>query len=241
MSAYSRIALQLTALCLVFSAVSFAAEAAPADASLYVIHGVPGRDIAADVNPGLPVDFLLNDEVCFIHGLTFDGTTGPATLPAGSYDLKVSPANTLAPCTNSPEAETTVKLSAGGTATVALALSNGTPTLLTFADNLTTVPAGEGRVTIANAADAGVLQVTLTQPMVKNPKTVKFTVAPGSETTVGLPMGFYSLSATARGSTTPLVTGGVAADSQAVELVYIAGATTNSSMALITRQIRDVF
>jgi len=241
MSAYSRSTLQLMALCLVLSAVSFAADAGSADASLYIIHGVPGRDVTADVNPGLPVDFLLNDEVCIIHGLSFESTIGPETLPPGTYDLKVSPANTLAPCTNSPEAETTVKLSAGGAVTVALALSNGSPTLLTFADNLESVPASEGRVTIANAADAGALQVTLTQLLVKNPKTVKFTIEPGSETTVELPIGAYSLSATASGSTTPLAIGGVSAEDQAVELVYIAGSTKNDSLALVPRLIRDVF
>ena len=237
MSAYSRIALQLTALCLVLSAVSFAA-----DASLYVVHGVPGRDVAADANPGFAVDFLLNDEVCYFRGLTFPGSSGPLSLPAGDYDIKISPANSLAPCSNPPVAETTVKLSSGGSATVALALSNGgTPTLLTFADNLSTVEQGKGRVTIANAANAGPLQVTLTQAVVTKPKTYKFTIAPGSEITTLLPVGIYTLQATGDSSTLPLVGGGVGAENQSAELVYIVGSAANNSVTLVERLIRDVF
>jgi len=237
MSAYSRIALQLTALCLILSAVSFAA-----DGSLYVVHGVPGRDVAASTNPAFAVDFLLNDEVCYFRGLTFPGSSGPLTLPAGDYDIKISPANSLAPCTNSPVAETTVKLSSGGSVTVALALTNGgTPTLLTFADNLSAVEQGKGRVTIANAANAGALQVMLTQTLGTKTKTYKFTIAPGSEVTTLLPVGIYVLQTTGSSSTSPLVIGGVTAENQSVELVYLVGSAANNSVTLVTRLIRDVF
>lgn len=237
MSAYSRIALQLTALCLALSAVSFAA-----DASLYVVHGVPGRDLAADVNPGFAVDFLLNDEVCYFRGLTFPGSSGPLTLPAGDYDIKISPSNSLAPCTNAPVAETTVKLSSGGSATVALALTtSGTPTLLTFGDNLNVVEQGSGRLMIANAANAGALQVTLTQTLVTKPKTYKFTINPGTEITALLPVGIYTLQATGSVSTVPLLVGAVGAENQSVELVYLVGSAANNSMTLVTRLIRDVF
>jgi len=242
MSVHSRIALQLLALCLTLGAVGFAADATPPDASLYVVHGIPGRVVSADVNPGFPVDVLLNDQVCTIHGLAFTGSIGPLTLPPGDYDIKISPANTLAPCTNSPQVETTVKLPAGGAATGALALSNGTPALLTFADNLKTVTAGQGRVIIANAADAGTLDLALTSlPITKTSKTRKFTLAPGAETTLELPIGGYSLVATASGGTTPLVTGIVIFDNQSTELVYFVGSPTDNSVTLVTRLIRDVF
>lgn len=239
MSAYSRTALQLTVLSLVLSAVSFAATG---DASLYLVNGVPGRDVAAGINPGFPVDVLLNDEVCTVHGLAFASTSGPLTLPSAEYDVKVSPANTVAPCTNSPVAETTLKLGGGTATTLALALnSNSAPALLTFGDNLNPVPAGEGRIVIADAADAGTLQITLTQAVVKNPKTRTFTLSPGGEVTVELPVGFYTLQATSGGSTTLFVAGSASADNQSVDLVYIVGSANNSSAALITRLIRDVF
>ncbi len=105
MRAYSRTALQVTILCLTLSAVTFAAD----DAYLYVVHGIPRRDVAANLNPVLPVDVLLNDEVCYIKGLIFGSSSGPLTLPAGAYDVKISSANTLAPCTNSPMVDATVK------------------------------------------------------------------------------------------------------------------------------------
>ena len=230
-------ALLLTVLCLALSAASFAAD----DATLYVVQGVPGRDVSATVNPGLPVDVLLNNEVCSFRGLTFPGNSGPLTLPAGSYDIKVSPANSLLPCSNPPEAETTVKLAAGGATTVALALSNGAPTLLTFADNLKTVPAGSGRLTIANATDAGTLQLTLAQSGVKNPKTRTFSLNSGQEITLQVPAELYTLQVTANGSTTPIFVGIVGAGSHSVELVYLVGSAGNNSVTLIDRIIRDVF
>jgi hypothetical protein len=218
--------------------VSFAAAG---DASLYLVNGVPGRDVAADVNPGFPVDVLLNDEVCTIHGLAFGGTTGPLTLPPAEYDVKVSPANSVAPCTNSPDAETTLKLSGGSSTTLALALnSSSAPTLLTFGDNLSPVKTGEGRITIAHAADAGTLQITLTQAIVKDPKTRTFTLSPGAKISVDLPIGLYTLQGTS-GSTTLFVEGGASAENQSVDLVYIVGSASNSSATLITRLIRDVF
>jgi hypothetical protein len=242
MNTHFRRVLQLTLLCLFLCTVSFAADATPADASLYVVHGIPGRDVTANVNPGFPVDVLLNDEDCLIHGLTFVVSSGPFTLPAGAYDIKVSPANSLLPCSNPSVAETSVDLAAGGAATVVLALSSGTPTLMKFGDNLKTVEVNQGRVSIANAADAGTLAVRLTpEPVVKGSKTYNFTIAPGSEATADLPIGVYQLSATASGGTTPLVGALVAAENQSVQLVYITGSVTNNAVAPVTRLIRYVF
>src|SRR5271165_2881293 len=114
MNVYSSRTLQLTVLCLALCAAGFAAS----DASLYVVHGIPGRDVAATLNPSLPVDVLLNDDVCYFKGLIFGSSSGPLTLPAGNYDIKISSANSLAPCTNPVLAETSAVLSPGSATTV---------------------------------------------------------------------------------------------------------------------------
>src|ERR1035441_10903197 len=92
----TRVVLQLAALLLALGASAFAAN----DAYLYIVHCIPGRDIADNLNPGLPVDILVNGKSCLVRGLTFGNTTGPFTLSAGTYEVQISLANTLAPCTN---------------------------------------------------------------------------------------------------------------------------------------------
>lgn len=50
----TRVVLQLAALCFVLAAYGFAAD----DAYLYIVHGIPGRDMADNLNPGYPIDVL---------------------------------------------------------------------------------------------------------------------------------------------------------------------------------------
>jgi hypothetical protein len=238
MKTCGRSVLQLIIAGLALSAASFAAE----DATLYIVHGIPGRDISATTNPSLSVDVFLNDSVCYLRGTTFGASSGPLTLPAGDYDIKISMANSLAPCTNSPILETTAKLTAGSTTTAVAALNgSGIPTVLSFIDNFTPVKAGDVRFTIANAADAPVLTVTLTQEFVKQPNTETVTVTAGKEISVALPFGTYAVQATTSGSTTPLVTQAVFAPNQAADLLYFVGAASNGSLTLVSRQILDVF
>jgi hypothetical protein len=45
---------QVAALCFVLAASGFAAD----DAYLYIVHGIPGRDVAARLSPSLPIDIL---------------------------------------------------------------------------------------------------------------------------------------------------------------------------------------
>jgi hypothetical protein len=73
-------------LCLVFSTLTFAAD----DAYLYIVHGLPGRDVAASFDPTLPADVLLNDDVCGERGTTFGAVIGPLALPPGQYNLRLA-------------------------------------------------------------------------------------------------------------------------------------------------------
>src|ERR1700752_4227985 len=94
----TRVVLQLAALCFVLGAYGLAAN----NAYLYIVHGIPGRDIADNLNPGYPVDVLIDGKDCLVRNLTFGNTSGPFTLPAGTYSFEVSEANTLEPCSNTP-------------------------------------------------------------------------------------------------------------------------------------------
>jgi hypothetical protein len=61
------------------------------NASVYVVHGIPGLDLALD--PDLPVDVYVNDALT-LAGLKFKQVKGPLSLPAGTYNIKIAPEGT---------------------------------------------------------------------------------------------------------------------------------------------------
>ena len=228
--------LQLAALCLALVSSAFAAN----NAYLYVVHGIPGRDISDSLNPGLPVDILVDGE-CAVRGLTFGNTNGPLTLPAGTYTVQVSLANTLAPCTNAAVVAAPVTLNGGSSTSVVAAISGGQPALLQFADNLEAVTPGSARFVFVNSADAPELQATLTQLYVKNPKPIIVTANPGAQPLFNVPAGTYLLQVVASGSTTVLASEDIGLPAQSATFTYAAGEATNNSIGLINRTIKDVF
>ncbi len=96
----------LALLCAALSTAMLASD----NAYLYLVQGIPGRDYSNSTDPQFPVDVLINDEICYEHGLAFGAIAGPLTLAPGSYDVKVSVANSLAPCSNTPLVDSTVTL-----------------------------------------------------------------------------------------------------------------------------------
>jgi len=232
----SRTVLQL-ALCFALGASAFAAN----NAYLYVVHGIPGRDIADNLNPGLPIDILVNGENCLVRGLTFSNTSGPFTLSPGQYDVQISLANALAPCTNPPMIASQVPLTAGASVSIVAALSGGQPTLLQFTDNLSPIAPGNARFIFAQSADAPALQVTLTQVNVKHPKTLTLTVEPGAQAFVSVSAGTYLVQVNAIGSTTVLASEQIGLGDQTATFTYAAGEAANNSVGLINRVVRDVF
>ena len=181
----TRVVLQLTTLFLALGASAFAAN----DAYLYIVHGIPGRDIADNLNPGFPVDVLINGKSCLIRGLTFGNTSGPLTFAAGTYDVQISLANTLEPCTNAAVIDSQVTLTPGESVSAVAAINSTQPTLLQFTDTLSPVVPGNGRFVLANAADAPALQATLKQVGVKHPKTFTVSANPGAQEAIGVPAG----------------------------------------------------
>ena len=233
----TRVVMQLASLCFVLVAYGFAAD----DAYLYIVHGIPGRDIAENLNPGFPIDVLVNGESCLERGLAFGSTSGPLSFSPGTYDVQISEANTLAPCTNPSIITAKVALPAGANVTAVAAISGGEPTLLQFADNLTPVTPGYARFVLVQSADAGALQATLTQLDVKDPKTFTVTVSPGKQQGINVPDGTYLVQVTASGSTTVLATEQIDLADQSVNFAYAVGEASNGSVGLINKIVRDVF
>jgi hypothetical protein len=232
----TRVVLQLAALCFALAASSFAAN----NAYLYVIHGIPGRDVADNLNPGFPIDVLINGD-CLVRDLTFGNTSGPLSFSAGTYDVQISETNSLAPCTNSAVITSQVTLTSGSSASAVAALTTGQPALLQFPDDMASIAPGNARFVFANSAVAPALQATLTQVGVKNPKTFTITANPDAEAAISVPYGSYLIQVVATGSTTVLTSEQIDLSDQSVTLSYAAGEDSNNSVGLVNRVVRDVF
>jgi hypothetical protein len=233
----TRVVLQLAALLFVLGAFSFASS----DAYLYIVHGIPGRDIADNLNPGFPIDILVNGKSCLVRGLTFGNSSGPFTLAAGTYDVQISMANTLSPCTNAVLIDSQVTLTPGESLSAVATISSTQPVVLQLTDNLGPVAPGNGRYILIDSADAPALQATLTQVGVKKPQTFTISANPGAQTAVGVPAGEYLVQITAVGSTTILTSQQIDLADQSVTLSYATGEELNNTVELVNRVIRDVF
>ena len=186
-----RLSFAIALVCAALSMAAFAADTASENAYLYIVHGIPGHDYPATTHPQFPVDVLIDGEACYEHGLTFGTIAGPLTLAAGTYDVKVSVANSLAPCTESPFLDGSVTLQANQNVSAVIALSQtGSPTLATFTNKFSSVPAGMARVLFAQAADAPAVQVIFENTSTKS--TFTYTVNPGALLSVSLPAGTYT-------------------------------------------------
>lgn len=70
---------------------------ASTDATLRVIHGINGADLGAD--SALPVDVYVSElNTCLLQGFEFTEIAGPLTLPAGTYTVTISLADSNNPC-----------------------------------------------------------------------------------------------------------------------------------------------
>ena len=104
---------------------------------------------------------------------------GPLTFAPGTYDVKISVANSLVPCTNTPILDSSVTLESGKDVSSVFSPSQtGTPALATFSNNFATVAANTARVLIAHAADAPTVQVTFQNTTTKQNYT--YTVNPAN-------------------------------------------------------------
>jgi len=228
-----RLTLALALLCIASTAML-----ASDNAYLYLVNGIPGHDYASSTDPEFPMDVLLNDETCYERGLTFGTIAGPLTFVPGTYDVKVSVANSLAPCSNAPLIDSSVTLDSAQNVSAVIALSSsGSPTLLTFTNKFSTVPSADGRILFAQAADAPAVQVIL-----QNTSTMKlytYSVNPGALLDEELPAGDYTVEIN-QGTTTLVPSTTVDLYSQSVTLLFAVGEAGNNTVSLETKTIRNV-
>ena len=164
------------------------ATAAEGDAQLSVLHAVPD----------LTVDVYVNDE------LTIDdfepGTlAGPLTLPPGTYSVAITAAD-AADASQPAIGPVDLTLEADGNYTaVAHLTAAGEPTATLFTNDVSTLAAGEGRLTVRHTAAAPAVDVLAGEtPVIEGLEN------PGEEVLV-LPAGTISASVAAAGTTDPVI------------------------------------
>jgi hypothetical protein len=228
-----RLTLALALLCIASTAML-----ASDNAYLYLVNGIPGHDYSSSTDPQFPLDVLLNDETCYEHGLAFGVIAGPLTFVPGIYDVKVSVANSLAPCSNAPLFDSSVSLGSGQNVSAAIALSqSGSPTLQTFTNKFSAVTAGKGRILFAQAADAPAVQVIL-----QNTSTMKlytYSVNPEALLDEELPAGNYTIEIN-QGTTTLVASTTIDLYSQSVTLLFAVGEASNNTVTLETKTVKNV-
>jgi hypothetical protein len=162
-------------LALAFLIALFAAAPALAQNTLtaYVVHGIPGDDFGLE--PALPVDVFVSGLGCAIPGFKFGDRVGPLSIPAGTYDIKISLADANNPCTGTAVISLPgVVLPAGVNATViAHRTADGSPgpgdllglgvTASIFANDFTPTANGKARIIAHHTALAPTVDVILSR------------------------------------------------------------------------------
>lgn len=124
------------------------ASAQSSEGQVVVVHGVPD----------LVVDVYVNGDLT-LEDFEFGDVAGPLTLPAGTYDLEVYPAD-ADPSATDPALAGSTDLPGGAYATIAAYLEEGgSPTLGVFVENNSSTAAGEARVTARHLADFGAVDI----------------------------------------------------------------------------------
>ena len=124
------------------------AFAQSSEGQVVVVHGVPD----------LTVDVYVNGDLT-IEDFEYGTVAGPLTLPAGTYDLEVYPAD-ADPSASDPALAGSTDLPGGAYATIAAYLQEGgAPTLGVFVENNSSTDAGNARITARHLADFGAVDV----------------------------------------------------------------------------------
>jgi hypothetical protein len=124
------------------------AVAQSSEGQVVVVHGVPD----------LTVDVYVNGDLT-LEDFEYGTVAGPLTLPAGTYDLEVYPAD-ADPDSTDPALAGSADLTGGAYVTIAAYLQEGgSPTLGVFAENNTNTDAGNARITARHLADFGAVDI----------------------------------------------------------------------------------
>jgi len=190
------------------------------DATVTVVHGVPG----------IPVDVYVNNKLT-LPNFQPETVSQPLSVPPGSYTIDIRKAGS--PATSTPIISGTATLTAGENASLVADLNtSGTPTLTAFQNDTSPIPQGEGRLIVRHVADAPAVDV------LANGKVAISDLTYGNQQTVELPAGTISAAVAAHGTTTPVIgPANVTITAGTDTIVYAVGSLSAKSLGLVTQTI----
>jgi hypothetical protein len=197
------------------------ANAAEGDAQLSVLHGVPG----------LTVDVYVNNELTLDNFEPGD-LAGPLELPPGTYSVAIT-ASDAADASAPAIGPIDLPLEGGKNYTAAAHLdAAGEPTATLFTNDISTIGAGDGRLTVRHVAAAPAVDVLAGgTPVITN-------LVNPAESLLTLPAGTVSASVAATGTTDPVIG---PADVNVTEgtntIVYAWGSLEDDNLALAVQTI----
>jgi hypothetical protein len=200
------------------------ATAAEGDASLSVLHAVPGVTVDVYVNGALTLD-----------DFTPGTLAGPLTLPAGTYSVAIT-ASDAADASSPVIGPIDLPLAANGNYTAVAHLDPaGTPTATLYTNDTSTIAAGQGRLTVRHDAAAPAVDVLAGgAPVITN-------LANPAESVLTLPAGTVSASVAATGTTDPVIGPADVNVAEGVNtIVYAWGSLDDGNLALAVQTIEGL-
>jgi hypothetical protein len=197
------------------------AAAAEGDARLSVLHAVPGLTVDVYVNNALTLD-----------DFTPGTLAGPLELPAGTYSVAITAAD-AADASAPVIGPIDLPLAAGGNYTAVAHLTpTGDPTATLYTNDTSTIPAGQGRLTVRHDAAAPAVDV------LAGGAAVITNLANPAESVLTLPAGTVSASVAATGTTEPVIgPADVAVTEGTSTIVYAWGSLEDGNLALAVQTI----
>lgn len=186
-----------------------------------VVHGIPDT----------PVDVYVNGDLT-LEGFEPGTVTDPLELPAGSYELEVFAAG-ADPESEEPVLSGSADLSAGANVSIVAHLdAEGNPTLSIFPNDTSTIPAGEGRVTVRHTAAAPAVDVLVGgEPAFTG-------VENGQEGSAELPAGTIEAAVALAGETDPVIgPADVPVEEGVNTIVYAIGSAEAGNLELLVQTI----
>ncbi len=177
----------ITLVALMVMVVPGTAFAQGSDGTVTVVHGVPG----------LTVDIYVNDALT-LEDFEYGTVTDPLTLPAGDYDIDIRAAG--ADPSSDPVLTELVTLPAGANASIEANLDGaGAPKISVWVNDISTIAAGNGRVTVRHTAAAPNVDI------LANDGELFANVPNGAEGVADVPAADYNVKVTAAGDPSTVV------------------------------------
>lgn len=215
----------------------FQAFAGETDATVYVVHGIPGSDLELDED--LPVDISIVDVGCVLSDFRFGDFAGPLALPPGTYDIEIRLADAV-PCAGGLAISATVPINMLENVSIVAHLdASGNPTASKFGNNVSASATGEGRISAHHTAAAPAVDVWAKLRGSEEPIPVFANVVSGDQGTADVPAGMWFAALRPAGAT-PVVLGParVGIQNRALVNVYAVGSLSTGSLTFLVQRLR---